>query len=53
MTAMVMGKKKDSPTSDPNNLSTVSVRKLREMLNVKGLDVDGSREMMIARLEEA
>ena len=50
MTAMAMGKEEDSPTSDPNDLSTVRVSKLREMLHEKGLDVDGSREMMIARL---
>ena len=44
----------DSGTSanTNNDLSTMRVNDLRKMLNDKGLDVDGSREMMIARLEE-
>ena len=40
-------------TSDTNNLKVMRVNELRKMLHEKRLDVDGSREMMIARLEEA
>ena len=36
-----------------NDLPTRRVNDLRKMLHDKGLDVDGSREMMIARLKEA
>ena len=38
---------------DTNDLNSMRVNALRKMLHKKGLDVDGSREMMIARLEEA
>ena len=34
-----------------NNLSTMRVNALRKRLQEKGLDIDGSREIMIARLE--
>ena len=35
------------------DLSTMRIDDLRRKLNEKGLDVDGSREMMISRLEGA
>ena len=42
-----------SPASstNANGFSKMRVNTLRKMLHEKGLDVDGSREMMIARLE--
>ncbi|KAL7549018.1 hypothetical protein ACHAWF_012285, partial [Thalassiosira exigua] len=36
-----------------NNVKTVSVIDLRKQLHEKGLDLDGSKEMLISRLEEA
>ena len=36
-----------------NGFKAMRVNDLRKLLHEKGLDVDGSREMMIARLEEA
>ena len=38
--------------SNAGDLGTMRVNELRKMLHEKGLDVDGSREMMIARLQE-
>ena len=49
LAAMHRGKEKGSATS-ANDFSTMRVNNLRKMLHEKGLDVDGSREMMIARL---
>ena len=36
-----------------DNLTTMRVSDLRKKLHEKGMDVDGSREMMITRLEES
>ena len=53
LTAMSKGNDTDGETtSTENDLSAMRVNALRKMLHEKGLDVDGSREMMIARLEE-
>ena len=59
MTAMAARSKKQEEnsnaksTADPTiDLSKARVCILRKMLHEKGLDTDGSREMMIARLEE-
>ena len=53
LTAMNREKQKDAVGSNGEDLSTMRVDDLRRKLNEKGLDVDGSREMMIARLEGA
>ena len=39
-------------SSNANDFSDMRVNDLRKLLNEKGRDVDGSREMLIARLEE-
>ncbi|KAL7524798.1 hypothetical protein ACHAXR_000720, partial [Thalassiosira sp. AJA248-18] len=52
LTAVTRGKKKDNPSSDVNNYNTMRVSTLRRKLNEKGLNVDGSREAMIALLKE-
>ena len=44
--------KKKSANSGEGDLSTMRVSELRKKLDEKGLDVDGSREAMIARLKE-
>ena len=49
--AVAMGKKDNNTSADPGDLSKARVSILRKMLHEKGLDTDGSREMMIARLE--
>jgi len=49
LTAVSMEKKEES---DAGNLSNTRVSTLRRMLHEKGLDVDGSREAMIALLEQ-
>ena len=36
-----------------NNYNRVRVGTLRKMLHEKGLDVDGSRETLISRLQES
>ena len=45
-------KEANNDESDGNNLSLMKVRTLMMMLNCKGLEIDGSREVMIARLRE-
>ena len=49
-------KKKDNGTSDDgggtNNYNTMRVATLRKMLHEKGLNVDGSREALVALLKE-
>ena len=40
-------------SADANDFSMMRVSTLRKMLDEKGLDVDGSREAMIARLEQS
>ena len=52
LTIMARGKKATSANQDSSDLSTTRVCALRKMLHEKGLDADGSREMMIARLEQ-
>jgi len=52
MTVVARGKKEGSARSDANDFSTMRVSELRKMLHEKGLDIDGSREAMISRLEE-
>ena len=42
-----------STSADANDFSMMRVSTLRKMLDEKGLDVDGSREAMIARLEQS
>eukprot|EP00571_Detonula_confervacea_P009859 CAMPEP_0172301364 /NCGR_PEP_ID=MMETSP1058-20130122/3270_1 /TAXON_ID=83371 /ORGANISM="Detonula confervacea, Strain CCMP 353" /LENGTH=350 /DNA_ID=CAMNT_0013011447 /DNA_START=350 /DNA_END=1402 /DNA_ORIENTATION=+ len=53
MTAVAMGKSddKDYDGDDPIKFKTMSVNALRRKLSDKGLDIDGTREMMIAALE--
>ena len=52
LTAMTRKEKKKSANSGEDDLSTMRVSELRKKLDEKGLDVDGSREAMIARLED-
>ena len=52
LTAMNRNDDKGSTSTDANDFSMMRVSSLRKMLHEKGLDIDGSREMMIARLEE-
>ena len=40
-------------STDANDFSMMRVSTLRKMLDEKGLDVDGSREAMITRLEQS
>ena len=51
LTAMTRKEKKKSANSGEDDLSTMRVSELRKKLDEKGLDVDGSREAMIARLK--
>ena len=55
LTAALVGSKKRSEHSGPDNRDYKSMRvsTLRQKLDDKGLDVDGSREMLISRLEDA
>ena len=53
LTVVARGKEEGSASSaDAGDLSTTRVSALRKMLHEKGLDIDGSREAMIALLEE-
>jgi len=52
LTAMARGTDEDDGTSDTSNYNNMRVGTLRRMLDDKGLDVDGSREAMIALLKE-
>ena len=52
LTATTREKKKSANIGEDDDLSTMRVSELREKLDEKGLDVDGSREAMIARLED-
>ena len=49
--AMHMGKN-DGNSTDASDLSSMPVSDLRKMLQDKGLDIDGSKEAMLARLEK-
>ena len=55
LTAVSRGepKKDDDNNSDSINYNKMRVGTLRKMLDEKGLDVDGSREAMIAALQES
>lgn len=50
--AMNRGKRRDLGEHSGNELRTMRISELRRKLDEKGLDVDGSREAMIAALEE-
>ena len=53
LTAVHMGKTKKATSRDSgSDYSAMRVSDLRRALNKKGLDVDGSRETMIALLKE-
>jgi hypothetical protein len=53
LTSVARGEKEGLDAStDPNDFNTMRVSTLRKMLHDKGLDVDGSRETMIATLKE-
>jgi len=54
ITAIARGKRKhDSDDSDDDcEYDAMRVSALRKKLHERGLDIDGSREAMIARLEE-
>ena len=56
MAAMSSGNKKRPASSRPNDTGRdykrMRVSTLRQKLDGKGLDVDGSKEMLVARLEE-
>ena len=52
MAAVNRGKKKDGTSGSSNELNTMRISELRRKLHEKGLDVDGSRETMIATLKE-
>ena len=51
MSAMALGSKKQPASSDAD-YKRMSVATLRQKLDDKGLDVDGSKEMLVARLED-
>ena len=53
--AMAMDKKKKRPASDVGNgdIKRMRVSNLRHKLDKKGLDVDGSKDMLVTRLESA
>ena len=53
LAAVSRGKYQGRSSTDANDFSTMSVSTLRQLLDEKGLDVDGSREAMIARLEQS
>ena len=52
LAAMARGKKKSNDSNDDINYNKMRVCTLRKMLHDKRLDVDGSREAMIALLKE-
>ena len=47
-----IGNSSTSSSADANDFGTMRINTMRKMLHEKGLDIDGSRETMIARLEE-
>ena len=51
LTAVARNGKKNDRSSDNVNYNTIRVGTLRKMLDEKKLDVDGSREAMIATLK--
>ena len=52
LTAVSRGEQNESNNGDKINYNKMRVGTLRKMLDEKGLDVDGSRESMIALLKE-
>lgn len=56
LAAMTRGKSEEGEDKTAKSVlkdyNTMRVNTLRKLLHEKGLDVDGSREMMVARLEE-
>ena len=52
LTAVARRTDEDGGTSDTSNYNNMRVGTLRRMLDNKGLDVDGSREAMIALLKD-
>jgi len=52
LTAMNRNVDKGSTSADANDFSMMRVSTLRKILDQKGLDVDGSREAMVSRLEQ-
>ena len=56
MAAMAAGNKKrsaGSPDAEGRDYKRMRVATLRQKLDEKGLDVDGSKEMLVSRLKEA
>ena len=56
MAAMASGSQKRPASSDADSerdFKRMRVSTLRQKLDDKGLDVDGSKEMLVSRLEEA
>lgn len=49
--AVVRGKKKGTSDEIDNGFSSMRIRGLRRKLHEKGLDIDGSRETLIAALK--
>ena len=52
LTAMARGEGATTASNVANNYNSMRVGTLRQMLHEKGVDVDGSREAMIALLEK-
>ncbi len=53
LTAMARWKKRDSDGMDGGDeLSTMRIDDLRKKAHKRGLDIDGSREVLVAALEE-
>ena len=52
LTAVNRGREEGNASANSSDLSTTRVSELRRMLDEKGLEIDGSRETMIALLEE-
>jgi len=52
LAAVSRGKEKGDDSSNSGNYNSMRVATLRRMLDEKGLDVDGSRETMVALLKE-
>ena len=55
MTAVALGKNKskDYDGDDPTKVKTMCINVLRRKLSERGLEIDGTREMLVASLEES
>ena len=55
MTAVALGKNKnkDYDGDDPKKVKTMCINVLRRKLSERGLEIDGTREMLVASLEES